>query len=221
MQQLTGVDATFLNMETSTQHGHVGGVVIVDPSTAPGPWGFDTIRQLIQERIHLLPPFRRRLVNVPLEVDHPYWLEDPDFDLDFHLRHIAVPPPGGDHELAELVARIHERPLDRTRPLWEMYVIEGLAGGRVATYTKLHHAAIDGVSGAEILTLLLDPDPTGRDIEAPATAWEGSEVPSPMSLLLRSAVRTALSPARALRVGYELARSIPGLKPLPTSSPAK
>jgi WS/DGAT/MGAT family acyltransferase len=214
VQQLTGVDATFLNMETPTQQGHVGGVVIVEPSTAPAAWGFDAIRSLIEERIHLLPPFRRRLVNVPLEVDHPYWVEDPGFDLDFHLRHIAVPPPGGRLELAELVARIHERPLDRARPLWEMYVIEGLEGGRVATYTKLHHAAIDGVSGAEILTILLDPDPAGRPVTPPEVPWEGAAVPSPLSLLMRSAVRTAASPARALRVGYELARSIPGLKPL-------
>ena len=214
MHQLSGIDATFLNMETPTQQGHVGGVVIVDPSTAPGPWGFDAIRRLIEERIHLLPPFRRRLVTVPLEVDNPYWVDDADFDLDFHLRHIAVPHPGGRTELAELVARIHERPLDRTRPLWEMYVIEGLEGGRVATYTKLHHAAIDGVSGAEILTILLDPDPAGRPIEPAEAPWEGQAVPSPMSLLIRSAVRTALSPAHALRVGYELARSIPGLKPL-------
>ncbi|NNC93109.1 MAG: wax ester/triacylglycerol synthase family O-acyltransferase [Acidimicrobiia bacterium] len=214
MQQLTGIDATFLNMETATQQGHVGGVVIVDPSTAAGGWGFNAIRQLIEERLHLLPPFRRRLVSVPLELDHPYWVEDPDFDLDFHLRHIAVPAPGGSTELAELVARIHERPLDRSRPLWEMYVIEGLEGGRVATYTKLHHAAIDGVSGAEILTILLDPDPAGRDIAAPVEDWEGKSVPSPMSLLLRSAIRTAVSPARALRVGYELVRSVPGLKPL-------
>lgn len=214
MQQLSGLDATFLNIETPTQHGHVGGVVIVDPSTAPGSWDFDTIHQLIEERIHLLPPFRRRLVTVPLDVDLPYWVEDADFDLNFHLRHIAVPPPGGRAELAELVARIHERPLDRARPLWEMYVIEGLEGGRVATYTKLHHAAIDGVSGAEILTILLDPDPKGRPVEPADTSWEGQAIPSPLSLLLRSAARTALSPARALRVGYELARSIPGLKPL-------
>ena len=214
MHQLNGIDTTFLNMETPTQQGHVGGVVIVDPSTAPGEWGFGTIRQLIEDRIHLLPPFRRRLVTVPLEVDNPYWVEDAHFDLDFHLRHIAVPPPGGRTELAELVARIHERPLDRSRPLWEMYVIEGLEEGRVATYTKLHHAAIDGVSGAEILTILLDPDPAGRPPDPPAGSWEGQAVPSPMSLLLRSAARTALSPARAMRVGYELARSIPGLNPL-------
>jgi WS/DGAT/MGAT family acyltransferase len=214
VQQLDGLDTSFLNMETATQRGHVGGVVIVDPSTAPNGWGFASLRRLIEERIHLLPPFRRRLAPVPLDIDHPYWVEDEHFDLDFHLRHIAVPPPGGPTELAALVARIHERPLDRARPLWEMYLIEGLADGRAATYTKLHHAAIDGVSGAEILTILLDPDPAGRPIDPPEQEWVGEAVPKPMALLARSAVRTATNPMRALRVGYTLARSIPGLKPL-------
>ena len=153
MQQLTGLDASFLNLETSTQHGHVAGVVILDPSTAPNGFDFETLRELIASRIHLLPPFRRKLVSVPFGLDHPYWIEDPEFDLDFHVRHIAVPPPGDHRQLAELVARIHARPLDRSRPLWELYLIEGLADGRVATFTKLHHAAIDGVSGAEILTI--------------------------------------------------------------------
>ncbi|MBT8215652.1 MAG: wax ester/triacylglycerol synthase family O-acyltransferase, partial [Acidimicrobiia bacterium] len=214
MQQLSGLDASFLNLETPTQRGHVGGVVVVDPATAPDGWGFDTVRSLIEERIELLPFFRRRLLSVPMEMDHPYWVEDPDFDLDFHLRHIGVPAPGGREELATLVARIHERPLDRSRPLWEMYLIEGLDGGRMATYTKLHHAAIDGVSGAEILTILLDASPEGRDLPEESTTWEPEAVPSPTSLMWRTAFRVAVSPARALRVGYEFARAIPGLKPL-------
>ena len=214
MQQLSGVDASFLNMETATQQGHIGGVVVVDPSTAPEGWGFDTIRRLIEERVHLLPPFRRKLVNVPLDIDHPYWIEDTHFDLDFHLRHIAAPAPGSREELANLVARIHARPLDRSRPLWEMYFIEGLSDGRVATYTKLHHAAIDGVSGAEILTILLDPSPEGRKIPGPDEPWSGEASPSAVSMLARSAVKIALSPARAMRVGYELVRAVPGFKPL-------
>ena len=109
MEQLSGLDATFLNMETPTQRGHVGGVVIVDPSTAPEGWGYQTIKDLVAERIHLLPLFRRRLISVPAEIDQPYWIEDPHFDLDFHLRHIGVPAPGDAEELATLVARIHER----------------------------------------------------------------------------------------------------------------
>ncbi|MDH3306492.1 MAG: wax ester/triacylglycerol synthase family O-acyltransferase [Acidimicrobiia bacterium] len=221
MQQLTGVDAGFLNMETPVQQGHVGGVVIVDPSTAPEGWGFDTIRETLEERLPLLLPFRRRLVTVPFDVDNPYWIEDPDFDLDFHLRHIAVPPPGDMEALATLVARIHERPLDRAKPLWELYVIEGLADGRVATYTKIHHAAIDGVSGTEILTILLDDSPDGRQVPAdiePVKRRAG-RIPGQIELLARSTVSTMVSPAKAIRVGYELARSIPGLKPL-SSLPA-
>jgi WS/DGAT/MGAT family acyltransferase len=215
MEQLNGMDAGFLSMETSVQQGHVGGVVIVDPSTAPHGWGFDTIRDLIQRRIHLLPPFTRRLVTVPFDLDHPYWVEDAGFDLDFHLRHIAVPPPGDATRLAALVARIHERPLDRSRPLWEMYVIEGLEGGRVATYTKVHHAAVDGVTGAEILTILLDTSPhaESRLIE-PNEARPIDRVPGQMELLARSALSAVVRPAKALRLGYQLVRSLPGLKPL-------
>jgi WS/DGAT/MGAT family acyltransferase len=216
VRQLNGIDTSFLNMETPTQRGHVAGVVIVDPSTAPDGWGFDTVRELIESRIHLLPPFRRRLVTVPFEVDQPYWIEDPHFDLDFHLRHIAVPAPGGAEQLAALVARIHERPLDRARPLWELYVIEGLEGGRVATLTKLHHAAVDGVSGAEILTILLDPTPEGRDIEPPKRPWKPDTIPSQASLLARSGITAALQPAKAIRLGIDIAKAIPALKPLTT-----
>lgn len=216
MRQLNGLDTSFLNMETGSQLGHVAGVVVLDPSDAPDGWGFDTIRALIESRIHLLPTFRRRLVTVPFEIDQPYWIEDPRFDLDFHLRHIAVPPPGGDLQLAELVASIHERPLDRARPLWEMYFIEGLEGGKVATLTKLHHAAVDGVSGAEILTILLDPSPDGRAVEPPKRQWVPDKVPSPLSLLARSGVTAAIQPAKAVRLGIDLVKAVPALKPLTT-----
>ena len=216
MEQLNGMDASFLNMETPVQQGHVGGVVVVDPSTAPKGWGFETIRALIQDRIHLLPPFRRRLVTVPFDLDHPYWVDDAEFDIDFHLRHIGVPAPGDRERLANLVARIHERPLDRSRPLWELYVIDGLEHGRVAVYTKVHHAAIDGVSGAEMLTILLDTsvesdaesDPRGM------AGWIGQRVPGQVELLARSALSATVRPAKALRLGYQLMRSIPALKPL-------
>jgi WS/DGAT/MGAT family acyltransferase len=216
VRQLNGLDTSFLNLETPSQQGHVAGVVIVDPSTAPEGWGIETIRKLIERRIHLLPPFRRRLVTVPFELDQPYWIEDPNFDLDFHLRHIAVPPPGGEEQLATLVARIHERPLDRARPLWELYLIEGLEGGRVAVMTKLHHAAVDGVSGAEILTILLDPTPDGRLVAPPARPWVPDRIPSQLSLLARSGVTAVLQPAKAVRLGVDVVKAIPALKPLTT-----
>ena len=213
VEQLTGLDASFLNLETPTQQGHVGGVVILDPSTAPDGWGLAELTTLIEARIHLLPPFRRRLLPVPLGVDQPYWIEDPDFDLSYHLRHIAVPAPGGKEQLAELVARIHERPLDRARPLWEIYLIEGLEDGHVATYTKLHHAAVDGISGTEILTILLDPSAEGRDVPA-AQEWRPDRIPGGVELLARSVASAAVRPVKAVRFGYELVRSIPGLKPI-------
>ena len=168
MRQLTSLDAQFLAVESARTYGHVGGLAVYDPSTAPGG-GLEMadICRLVSERIHLLPPFRWRLVGVPLGLDHPYWIEDPDFDLDFHIRDSAVPPPGDDRQLAETVARIFARPLDRTRPLWELYLIHGLQGGRVALLTKVHHSVVDGVSGNEILAVLLDPSPEGREIPPP------------------------------------------------------
>src|SRR5215210_1532767 len=165
MRQLTTLDAQFLAVESAKTYGHVGGLAVYDPSTAPGGrLGVEDICRLVGERLHLLPPFRWRLVEVPLSLDLPYWVEDPDFDLDFHVRESAVPPPGDDRQLAETVARIFARPLDRSRPLWELYLIHGLEGGRVALLTKLHHAMVDGVSGNEILGVLLDPSRAGKEI---------------------------------------------------------
>ena len=167
MQQLTGLDSSFLNMETSTTYGHVSGLAIFDPSTAGEPVTLERLKALLVERLHLVPLYRRRLVAVPLGLDHPYWIEDPDFDLDFHVRHIAVPPPGTPQQLSDLVSRIVARPLDRSRPLWELYLIEGLQEGYIAQLTKVHHCAIDGVSGAEIMTTLLDMAPEPRKVDPP------------------------------------------------------
>src|SRR5919201_6443212 len=164
MRQLTSLDAQFLGVETARTYGHVGGLAVYDPSTAPGGrLEIADVCRLVSDRLHLLPPFRWRLVGVPFGIDLPYWVEDPAFDLDFHIRESAVPPPGDDRRVAETVARIFARPLDRTRPLWELYLIHGLEGGRVALLTKVHHSVVDGVSGAEILSVLLDPTPEGRD----------------------------------------------------------
>src|SRR3712207_2906995 len=153
MRQLTSLDAQFLAMESSSTYGHVSGLALYDPSTRPGVTLEQAdVSRLVGERIHLLPPFRRKLVEVPFGIVAPYWVEDPDFDLDFHIRESAVPPPGDKRQLAETVARIVARPLDRSRPLWELYLIHGIEGGKyVGMLTKVHHAAIDGVSGAEIL----------------------------------------------------------------------
>ena len=113
-----------------------------------------------------MPVLRRKLLNVPLGLDQPYWVDDPDFDIEYHIREIALPRPGSEAQLTEQVSRLHARPLDRSRPLWEIYLITGLARRRAAVYTKIHHAAIDGASGAELLTVLLDLSPDGRELPA-------------------------------------------------------
>lgn len=214
MRQLTTLDAQFLAVESSRTYGHVGSLCVYDPSTAPG--GELTIEDLchmVSERLHLLPPFRWRLVNVPLGLDLPYWVEDPDFDIDFHIRESAIPPPGDDRKLAETVSRIFARPLDRSRPLWELYLIHGLPDGRVALLTKVHHAVVDGVSGNEILSVLLDPSPEGKELPPPPQGdGRGERVPSDLEMLARGAAGIPSQPWRALRT---LPTTLPALTEIP------
>ncbi|MGO4256989.1 WS/DGAT/MGAT family O-acyltransferase [Marmoricola sp. RAF53] len=208
MMQLSGLDATFLSMETATTTGHVGSVQVLDPATASEPLTLDSFTRAIAPRIDLVPMCRRKLVTVPLGLDNPYWIDDPDFDIEFHVRELALPAPGSEKQLTEQVARLHARPLDRNHPLWEMYLITGLAEGRAAIYTKIHHAAIDGVSGNEILEVLLDTTPAGRVVGPPPDRATGSQL-GPARLLLRGAVALSRQPARVLRLSGALARSAP------------
>src|SRR4051794_21301448 len=200
MRQLTTLDAQFLAVESARTYGHVGSLAVYDPSTAPGgTFEMADLCRLVGERIHLLPPLHWRLARVPFGLDLPYWVEDPDFDLDFHIRESAVPPPGDDRRLADTVARIFARPLDRSRPLWEIYVIHGLPEGRVALLTKIHHAVVDGVSGSEILSVLLDPGPEGRELPPPAAGEETEPVPGDLAMLRRGVRGLPRQPLRALR----------------------
>jgi WS/DGAT/MGAT family acyltransferase len=213
MRQLTSLDAQFLAMESAHTYGHVSGLAVYDPSTAPGGklTGKDLCRT-IGERLHLLPPFRWKLAEVPFGLDHPYWVEDPDFDLDYHIRETAAPPPGDDKALAEQVARIVAQPLDRAHPLWELYVIHGLPDGRVALLTKIHHAVVDGVSGAEILSVLLDLSPEGRDVPETTQLDLGRKVPGSWEMLGRGLLNLPRQPVRALRA---LPTSVPNLADIP------
>jgi len=201
MRQLTSLDAQFLALETPRQFGHTSGLAVLDPSTAPGGCvDLADVQRLIVERLPLLPPFRWRLAEVPFGLDYPYWIDDPDFDIDFHVRELALPHPGSISQLADQVARIFARPLDRTRPLWELYVVQGLQGGRVALLTKIHHAVIDGMSGAEILGVLLDISPEGREIPAPGPERNGNgRATGDLEMLLRGLSGLARYPVRALR----------------------
>jgi WS/DGAT/MGAT family acyltransferase len=211
VQQLSGLDSSFLNMETPTTYGHVSGLAIFDPSTAAEPVTLDAIKGLLEERMHLVPVYRRRLAEVPFGLDHPYWIEDPDFDLDFHVRHIAVPPPGTPAQLAELTSRIVARPLDRSRPLWELYLIEGLQNGHIAQLTKIHHCAIDGVSGAEILATLLDVTPERLSVDPPRRGWRPEAEPSSAEMLARTAWALLGAPRKVWRLQREGLRYLPEL----------
>ncbi|HUS23332.1 MAG TPA: wax ester/triacylglycerol synthase family O-acyltransferase [Candidatus Binatia bacterium] len=200
MRQLSGLDTVFLNLETNAVPMHVGGLTILDPATSPTPFSFETVKRLIESRLHLLPMFRRRLVTSPLNLDMPYWIEDPEFEIEHHVRHRALPAPGDDRQLAEFVCDIISTRLDRSMPLWRIYYLEGLSGGRVALLSKIHHACIDGVSGAEILGTLLDLDPVPRQVPPPETPWEPEPVPSPLQLAVSTARNLVQRPGEALRL---------------------
>jgi diacylglycerol O-acyltransferase len=212
MRQLTSLDAQFLALESSHQTGHVAGLAILDPSTkSSGELTFEDICSLLQDRLPLLPPMRWRLAEVPFGLDYPYWLDDPDFDLDFHVRELALPPGATREKLAEQVARIVSRPLDRGRPLWELYLIHGLEDGQVAILTKIHHAVIDGLSGAEIMGVLYDLAPEGRELPDPQANGTDRE-PSELEMLTRGLLGLPRYPLRMLR---SLPRALPNLDESP------
>lgn len=160
MERLSGIDAAFLYMETRVQHMHVVGVTIMDPSTIPGGYHFPTAQAEFTRRLTSMQAFRRRLAQFPLGLDHPVWVED-HLDIEYHVRRAALPSPGDRPLLEAFVGDYASRPLDRSRPLWEVCLVEGLDGGRVAMLTKVHHSIIDGVSGAQMMSRLYDLAPDG------------------------------------------------------------
>ena len=172
---------------------HIGGLAIYDPSTVEGgKQRFKDILQFVEDRLHLAKTFRRKLVEVPFNLDHPYWVEDKDFDLEFHVRHIRLPEPGDWRQLCIQVARLHSRPLDMTKAPWELTVIEGLdaieglPSGSYAVVTKIHHACIDGVAGADITEALHSLEPHGALPQPPETPWRGEDEPNPVELVTRA-----------------------------------
>ncbi len=201
--RLSGLDAFFLYLETPTMHLHVGSVLLLDPATAPGGTVTrDDVAAYVAARLHLAPPFRRRLAPVPLRLDHPVWVEDADFDVDFHVRRASLPPPGGRAELAEVTGDVMSRGIDRSRPLWELYVVDGLADGRVALVTKTHHAAVDGISGVELATALLQREPDASP-PPPERVWEPEPAPPELLLLLQAGAKLVTRPWEAVRVGRQ------------------
>src|SRR4051812_4952431 len=208
MKQLSGLDASFLYMETPSQFGHVSSLSIFAKPDDPEYDPFDAWRTQIDQRLHLLEPLRRKVRDVPMRLDHPFWIDDADFDLDFHVRNTAVPPPGNEQQLADLVARIIGRPLDRTRPLWETYVIEGLPDNRFGILTKVHHSTIDGASGAELLTMMLDETPEGDAVAPPDGEWRPEAPPSDAEVLARASANLVRKPGRAILLGTRTIRDL-------------
>jgi diacylglycerol O-acyltransferase len=213
MQQLTGLDASFLYLETPNAPMHISGLYIYTQDTAPGgKVRFKQILEFITSRVQRLPTLSRRLKQVPLNLDHPYWVDDGDFDPEFHIRHVALPAPGDWRQLCILISRIHARPLDRARPLWEMYVIEGLDNvegypkGSFAIFSKMHHAAVDGASGMEITAAIHDLSP---EVSAEGIGeWRQPEPePSAIKLLRNAQVNSIRQPLRFISVARN---TVPG-----------
>ncbi|KMO77520.1 wax ester/triacylglycerol synthase family O-acyltransferase [Mycolicibacterium chubuense] len=205
MQRLSGLDASFLYLETAAQPLHVCSILELDASTMPGGYAFDRLRDLLAERIRAMPEFRERIADNRFNLDHPVWVDDKDFDVDRHLHRIGLPSPGGRRELADICGHIASLPLDRTRPLWEMWVIENVGGPgdgtvqegvRIAVMTKVHHAAVDGVTGANLMSKLCTTEP---DAPAPEPV-DGPGGGSDLEIAVSGAVRFAARPLKLVNV---------------------
>lgn len=199
MEPFAGLDAAMLSLDNGTTKLHVAVALILDPpegkrSLFSPSSRFAQIRRLIEHRLHLVPRLRQRALQVPLGLHHPVWVDDPAFDLDDHVTRASLPAPGGSRELDTLIAEIMSRPLDLDRPLWEMVVVEGLTEGRSALVAKLHHALLDGVSGASILAQFLDLAPRERVVDPPAP-WDPDPLPSGSTLMRYAMSGMARQPA--------------------------
>ena len=213
MKQLTGPDAMFLHNELEGFPMLIGGVSIYDQSTSPGGIvRFKDVLAMFESRLDRSPIFRRKLAHVPLNLDQPYWVDDPAFDLEFHVRHIALPKPGDWRQLCIQVARLHARPLDKGRPLWEAYVIEGLNNvegvppGSFALYLKVHHAAIDGASGMQFFSAFNDISPN-PPAQSPLKSWDPEPTPTAGKLLFKAYLNGLRKPGQIIKMGRGLLAS--------------
>jgi WS/DGAT/MGAT family acyltransferase len=207
MRRMTSQDAAFLYSETPTWHMHVAALALVDPATSDGVFSFDLVRRLTLERLPAMPQFRWRLVDVPFGVDRPGWVEADEIDAEFHFRRATVPPPGDEESFDHLVADIVSAKLDRARPLWEIHVVDGRADGLVGVITKVHHALIDGISGAGLTEVLLDWSATPRPAPDAERDPIGHDAPSAVSLFTEGLVRSAATaPFRLARFGVQSVR---------------
>ncbi len=201
MQHLSGLDTMFLSLEIGHGSIHIGSVTLLDTTAAKDGFSFERFRDLLASRLHLARTFRQRLIHVPLDLGHPYWIEDPDFDLDNHLMHMALPAPGGEAELMDLAGDFFAAPLDHSRPLWDFVVVDGVDGipglpaGSAALLGKVHHAAIDGLAGIEFQSAFFDMAPRPRKVRSKVD-WHPEPVPGRADLLTRAYLETLSAPLK-------------------------
>jgi diacylglycerol O-acyltransferase / wax synthase len=193
--RLTGLDSSFLHLERDAAHMHVAGCMVFD-GQAPG---YEELVEQISSRLHLVPRYRQRLAFVPLNQGRPVWVDDPHFNVNFHVRHTALPPPGGDEQLKRLSGRVFSQSLDRSRPLWEVWLVEGLADDRFALLSKTHHALVDGISGVDIATVLFDASPDPMPVAPPDHEWVPRPLPTHAQLLADALLERATVPGEIVR----------------------
>jgi diacylglycerol O-acyltransferase len=233
MEWMSPIDSSFLHIENATTPMHIGGVSIFEGPPPP----FEQLRAMVEGKLGLVPRYRQKVRFVPLAVGPPIWVDDPHFSLDYHLRHTAIPAPGGELELRQMAARVFSGALDRHKPLWELWMVEGMRDGRWALLSKVHHCMVDGVAATDLMSVMFSDETATGDADSPASArsWAAEPEPTGIEVLLRTLVRRA-SPAgqietvkQALRTPRETLRSFaevaraaaaagPSLRPVASSS---
>jgi WS/DGAT/MGAT family acyltransferase len=203
---MNGIDPMFIYSDTSETPMEVAYACVFDPATVPDGYSFARVRARLASRLPVVPPFRRRLMTVPFGLDHPRWVDDPEFDLDDHLFRVAMPAPGDEGEFARQVAEVLEHRLPPDQPPWEMHVVEGLEGGLVGLIAKVHHSVIDGVAGADLLARFLDLTPDVAD-DADDGAWSPPDLPSYARLVSDALPHVLTSPMRTVRAAREVGRT--------------
>lgn len=212
MKHLSGLDATFLHLETPEMPMHVGSLNVLDlPKGYKGDF-YEDAKQFMASRIHLADVFTRKLALMPFDLTNPVWVEDDDIDLDYHVRHITLPKPGTNRQLQQYVARLHSTLIDRSRPMWEFFIIDGLKSGQVALYTKVHHAGIDGQAGVALGKAIFDLEATGRVVKPPRARPRSSGYQLGMAELATAALRnTAQQYVKLFKMAPAIARALGGL----------
>jgi diacylglycerol O-acyltransferase len=201
LKRLSGLDAAFIAAETPSNHMHMMAVMLLDPTTIPGGYSFEKFKGFIASRLHVVPPLRRRLLEVPLGLARPFWVEEDEINVDLHVRRVAVPRPGGPRELAAMAEDMNGRQLDRDAPLWEMAVVEGLQNGSIALLAKIHHSLMDGMAGMQFMAALVSSSPELPDPElASRTAARREYVPNELELLVGAVPKLVERPLRIAKL---------------------